>query len=207
MHIPVSGYVKGIAMIVDINEFELLVERGWDENPGLFVKDVLYGGIQAVEKNDGEVVAFMGDAFLAVLPTPEACGTACLEIARDVRKTCEYIADVQKDNPNAWQFVPGGVGLKIAIERGTMDVAKIESRFAGTQRLMVGPCVNYAARIAEAGAGNRCHLGPNVAADWPYAPLSRRLETSGKHAGRTYTYYAFDMSDVWGSSVDSGVST
>ena len=31
MHIQVSGYVKGIAMIVDINEFELLVERGWDE--------------------------------------------------------------------------------------------------------------------------------------------------------------------------------
>lgn len=83
-------YIDGIAMIVDVNGFESMVSKGWDDNVGLFVRDILIGGVGIVERNFGEVVAFMGDAFLAILPEPTSAGNACLQIADDLRRMNEY---------------------------------------------------------------------------------------------------------------------
>ena len=197
MDLTDGGGIDAIAMIVDINEYELLVERGTEDDLSQFTRDVLVGGVAAVEKNGGEVVAFMGDAFLAVLPTPKSCGLACFAIAKDLKEQCDYFADVRHGHPEIMPFLSDGVGIKIAIESGKMDVSAIGTRFMGQQRLLAGSCINYAARIAEAGTGNRCHLGPRVAAEWPYGPISERHEMTAKHAGKTYYYHVFDLSDIW----------
>jgi len=197
MHLPESGGLHGIAMIVDINEYELLVERGSSDDISQFARDVLIGGVAAVEKNDGEVVAFMGDAFLAVMPTPSSCGLACFQIAKDLKSQCEYFAEVRRGSSEIMPFLTDGIGMKIAVESGDIDVSTIRSRFMGEQRLLAGNCINYASRISQAGSGNRCHLGPRVAPEWPYGPISERHQMTAKHAGKTYSYYVFDLSEIW----------
>jgi class 3 adenylate cyclase len=173
-----------------------MVSRGWDDNVGLFVRDVLIGGIKAVEENGGEVVSFVGDAFLAVVPDPMSAGDACMAIAKDLRNMNEYIAREQRDHPNVWSFAPGGAQLKIALEIGTMEINRISSRFLGDQTLLTGTPINYAARISSAGEGSRCVLGPELAKVWPYSPLNGPFEHPGKH-GLKHTFFEFDLTDVW----------
>jgi class 3 adenylate cyclase len=196
MQLPKHGYVEAVAMIVDINRFESMVSKGWDDNVGLFVRDVLIGGVTIVEKNLGEVVAFMGDAFLAVLPDPSRAGHACLQIAKDLRKINEYVSLAQEESANAWSFATGGCGLKLALEIGIIEVNTITSRFLGEQALLTGRNINYAARISSASEGNRCVIGPELAKVWPYGPLEGPYEYIAKHNLKC-AYFKFEMSDIW----------
>ena len=122
--IPENGSIEAFAIIVDINGFTSMV--GKDESGAIaqFVRDVLAGSIDAIEKEEGEIVSYMGDAILGVLPTVESVVRACIGIARDLDKTCEYICD---DN-DLWPFALGGPSLKISVEYGQLDVSSI--RFA-----------------------------------------------------------------------------
>ena len=146
MQLPKHGYVEAVAMIVDINRFESMVSKGWDDNVGLFVRDVLIGGVTIVEKNLGEVVAFMGDAFLAVLPDPSRAGNACLQIAKDLGKINEYVSLAQEESANAWSFATGGCGLKLALEIGIIEVNTITSRFPVSYTHLYSFCMRCTSR-------------------------------------------------------------
>jgi class 3 adenylate cyclase len=196
--IPKSGVLNAFAMIVDINGFVLMVERSSGNTIAQFTRDVLIGGVEAVERNGGAVVGFMGDAFYAVLPNSEATFKACVGIAKDVDVQCEYISRAQRAEGELFEFAPGGPSVKIGIEYGWLEVSQIRSQRIGEQPLVIGPAVNHAARILEAGEGNRCHLGPaafnNGLSDFrPDGPWS----VSGKRGEAQYTYYELDLSDIW----------
>ena len=75
---------SAIALIVDINGSAAMVRAPTRTLLADFTRDVLAGGIQAVEDSGGAVVAIMGDAFLAVLPDVSATAQACVMIARDL---------------------------------------------------------------------------------------------------------------------------
>lgn len=61
LRIPRSGSISAFAMIVDINSFTQLVRTSNDGIVSQFTRDVLRGGVAAVEEEGGEVVGFMGD--------------------------------------------------------------------------------------------------------------------------------------------------
>jgi len=55
------GIVDAFAIIVDINDFTVMVTKDMCNMRAQFIRDILGGGIAAIEKAGGEVVAFMGD--------------------------------------------------------------------------------------------------------------------------------------------------
>lgn len=97
--IPELGIIKAFAMIVDINHFTRMVAEDYTGMIAQFVRDVLSGPIAAIERYDGEVVGYMGDAILGILPTGDGTASACFDIAKDLDCQCEYISNHQKDSP------------------------------------------------------------------------------------------------------------
>src|SRR5258708_40288527 len=71
-------------IIVDINGFTGMVERSEGNLIAQFIRDVLSGGIGAVEESNGLVLGFMGDAFFGVLPAVERTFEACVLIAKNL---------------------------------------------------------------------------------------------------------------------------
>jgi len=200
MDFPVNKSFEAFALIADINGFTKMVREG-DDLVGQFTRDILVGGVNAVESANGEVVAFMGDAFLALLPTASHVIEACIRIATDIDAQCEYISNRQQENPELWAHAPGGPSMKIAVEFGWLETVEIESRCLGTQSLIVGEAINIASRISAAGRGNRCLIGPEA---------ERRIRTSdfavdldgprtfrGKKPGGPFTYFELDLGEYW----------
>ncbi len=193
--IPKNGTLKAFVMIVDINEFAMMVEN----DSGMIAqdtRDVLSGGVAAVEKFNGEVVGFMGDAFMAILFDPEDVFHSCVRIAKDLDRVCEYISDGQEECPDFFPYVKGGPSLKIGIEYGHFDVSTIHSRFLGEQAHIIGQATVHATRIGNAGVGNRCHIGPNAAALLNYH-LEGPYEVKGKLHEGDFVYYELDLGDIW----------
>lgn len=198
LHLPTSGHFSAFAIIVDINGFTGMVAQSNGNLIANFVRDVLIGSVSAIEKAGGEVVGFMGDAILGVLPDIEAATQACFVIAKDLNAQCEYISSSQEESSDCWGFAPGGPSLKIAIEYGWLDVTEISSRALGNHRLIIGSAINRAARILNAGKGNRCHIGPNAAEHGfsDYA-LSGPYTVAGKDGEPDYDYFQLDLSHIW----------
>jgi class 3 adenylate cyclase len=65
--IPENGCINAFAIIVDINGFTSMVAKDDSGMTAQFVRDVLAGTIDAIEKEGGEIVSYMGDAVLGVL--------------------------------------------------------------------------------------------------------------------------------------------
>ena len=200
MILPKNGSIEAFAMIVDINGFTPMVS-GSTKSDGVaqFVRDVLSGGIDMIQKHGGSVVSFMGDAFLAILDSPDSVYMSCAGIAKDLDRLCEYISEHQKEYPDDWYYAKGGVGLKIAIEYGWINISTIYSDLLGQQRLLIGPPINYASRILHAEVGNRCLVGPDAMNShgmnqWMFnGPYSMK----GKHGKGDYVYWKLDLGDIW----------
>ena len=195
--IPSSSSFTAYAMIVDINKFTIMVA---DADGGIAqdTRDNLAGAVQAVEAAGGEVVGFMGDAFLAFLDSAEAVFAACCGIAQDVDKTREWISQCQDTNPGSWEHMKGGPGLKVSVELGRIDVSEIWSKFLGQQRLFIGLPINYAARIGSYGTGCRCLVGPTAASEIKKMyELTGPFHVEGKKGESPYTCYRLDLSDIW----------
>jgi class 3 adenylate cyclase len=191
-------YVDCVALVVDINGSEKLIAAGEDGLTAQFFRDLLSGGIAAVEENGGSVISFTGDGFVGVLPTEDAAAHASWSIARDLRKTREYLQGCRTDNfPDAWPQLDIGVSLKIAIERGSLEVSTIYSKFLGEQPYLVGPPTVYASRISAFGEGDRCVVGPKAAANWPYTGLEGPYKGKLKYKDVTYEYFFYDLEDLW----------
>jgi len=196
--LPTRGLFEAFAIIVDINGFAGMVAESDRNLIADFVRDVLVGSIHAIEEAGGEVVGFMGDAVLGVLPDAESAAQACFVIAKDLDSQCAYISNAQKENPDNWSFAQGGPSLKIGIEHGWLSVSEIASRALGTHRLFIGSAINHAARILAAGKGNRCLIGPsaeehgfsNYALVGPYS-------VAGKEGEPGYEYFQLDLSSIW----------
>ncbi|MGO9020618.1 MAG: hypothetical protein ACLQVJ_19940 [Syntrophobacteraceae bacterium] len=195
--------IEAYAMIVDINGFSQIVRACVVGGVAQDVRDILAGPIGVVEASGGEVVAFMGDAFLGIIENDDQLLEACCGIAKDIDRTCEWISDAQRQIQSDWSHMPGGPSLKIAIEYGMLDVSSIESRFLRQHTLLIGEAINYASRIARFGEGNRCVLGrvagarmaKVVAADYLEGPY-RHVLTGKEHEGE-YEYYFLDLGDIW----------
>lgn len=192
-----KDYLDCVALVVDINGSEKLIGAGADGLTAQFFRDLLAGGIDAVEKCNGSVISFTGDGFHAVLPTEKDAAHASWHIAKDLRKTREYLSDKCDDGSSVWPQMDIGVGLKIAIERGILEVSTITSTFLGQQPFLVGEPTVYASRLLAFGKGDRCLVGPKAAANWEYAGLDGPYKGRGKHKGLTYEYYFYDLDDLW----------
>lgn len=192
--IPKTGSISAFAMIVDINGFTGMVAKAEGESIAQFTRDVLVGGIGAVERYGGEVVGLMGDAFYALLSDADEVFMCCVEIAKDLDRQCEYISE----SPELFSFSPGGPGLKIGIEYGALDIAPIQSNYLKEQNLFIGTAVNYASRITAAGKGNRCLMGP-MAATQGLNNYSHRgpFTVKGKAGEKRYTYFELNLDDIW----------
>jgi class 3 adenylate cyclase len=202
--IPDNKLLRAYAVIVDINNFATMVRdtvEGW--SGGLliaqFTRDTLSGAIAAIESNEGQVVGIMGDAIFGVVPEGSHIFAACVAIAKTVDRACEYLSDHQREFPQDWHYAPGGPSLKIYIEFGWMDVSTITTRHLGTQKLLIGPPINYASRIGRAGTGNRCLLGPVAAQMTDLAQYSPRgpFRIGGKDPEQDYIYYEVSLGDIW----------
>ena len=200
LNIPKDGHIEAFAIIVDLNQFTVMVSKAEKEGALIaqFTRDALYGAIREIEAQGGEVVGFMGDAVLGIIQDGEGAAIACFGIAKDLDRQCEYISDAQSSRDRNWPFAPGGPSLKIAIEYGSMDISTISSRLLGEQRLLIGSPINYAARISAAGEGNRCVIGP-VAAKKEFSSytLDGPHSIRGKRGEPAYKYYFFPMDDIW----------
>jgi class 3 adenylate cyclase len=201
LNIPSIGHIDAYAMIVDLNQFTSMVAKAEevDDLIAQFTRDALSGPIMEIEAEGGEVIAFMGDAILAVIPDHgDSVVKACFGIAKDTDRQCEYISNIQSDSKDVWPFAPGGPSVKVSIEYGRLDVSTIQSRFLGEHRLLIGSPINYAARINAAGKGNRCIVGPRAA---QLAFSSYGLDgpqwVKGKRGEQSYEYYLFSMGDIW----------
>lgn len=181
-------------MVVDINGSEKIISANEQQLMAQFFRDLLAGSIKAVEDAGGSVISLTGDGFVSVFPSEEAAGLACFGIARDMRKTREYLAS---GGPAVWPALKHGIGLKIGIERGYLSASTISCDFLGEQPYLVGPPTVYATRIMGFGKGDRCVVGPRAAAHWPYSRLDGPLEGKIKHQKISYTYYFFDLEDFW----------
>lgn len=201
MEISKNGYVTAFAVIVDINHFTKMVSDSEGNGIAQFVRDVLSGGIEAAEKEQGEVVGFMGDAFLALLPDAESFVRFAIGTAKNLYEQCEYISRNQAEVPELWDFARGGASLKIMVEHGTIDVSDIWSKALGKQRLFIGDAINFAARLGAAGEGNRCLLGPVAAKLVEEAGygLEGPWTINGKSHEGDFDYYEFDLGDIWRS--------
>lgn len=192
-------WIDAFAVIVDVNRYATMVKNADGDMVCQFVRDVLAGAVGAFEQADGKVVAFMGDAFLGVIGTVEEFYLACMHIAKNLDRQCEYISNAQQENPFNWPFAPGGPSLKITAEYGSIEVSQIESRFSGRHWLLAGNPINYAARIAKAGQGNRCLLGPVAArkVDAVYSGVEGPHRIRGKKGEGRFRYYRLDLGDIW----------
>jgi len=198
--LPKIGHIEAFAMIVDLNGFTPMVEKAVCANDSIaqFTRDALAGAIFEIEAQGGEVVAFMGDAILGILPDGDSAVGACFGIAKDLDRLGEYISGSQSDCKDMWAFAPGGPSLKISIEYGRMDVSTIGSRLLGAHRLLIGSPINYAARICKAGKGNRCIIGPEAAKKgFSQYTLDGPHKVDGKRGESKYEHYFFDMGDIW----------
>jgi class 3 adenylate cyclase len=199
MNIPGIGTIEVFAMDLDINGFTNMVSKTTRSDfIAQFVRDILSGGVETVERHGGSVVSFMGDAFLALLDDAESAYKAVVGIAKDLDRQCEYISDFQRTHSNDWAFAPGGPSLKIGIEYGWVDISTIQSISLGTHLLAIGPAINYAWRITGAGMGNRCHVGPKAMeqgfSQWRnFGPYS----TKGKAGEDAYQYWQMALGDIW----------
>jgi len=210
MDLPKIGTVEGFAFIVDVNSFTTMVAKtSKSDSIAQFVRDFHSGGIGIIERNNGSVVSFMGDAFLAILENVDSVYHSCIGLAKDVDRQCEYISTHQREFPEDWHYSQGGPSLKIGIEYGWIDISTIHSELLGTQRLLIGPGINYACRIASAGEGNRCHVGPKAMEKgmdqwWNEGPY----KTEGKTGEGEYTYWSMELGDIWRSGkINSGEDT
>ena len=199
MDLPKNRGVSAFAVIVDINRYTKMVSDADGDLIAQFVRDFLDGGISAIEKQNGEIVGFMGDAFLALVPDANAFALSVFAIAKDVDRHCEYLSDNQREDPSLWSFAEGGASLKITAEYGWLDSSTIGSRFLGEQHIFAGNAINHAERIGAAGEGNRCMLGPaaaklveaeGYALDGPYF-------IDGKPHETRFEYHEFDLGDIW----------
>jgi hypothetical protein len=85
VNLPKIGTIEAFAMIVDINGFTTMVSKSTiSESIAQFVRDILSGGTGVIQKNNGAVAGFMGDAFLAVLDNADSVFKSCAGIAKDV---------------------------------------------------------------------------------------------------------------------------
>jgi len=186
--------ILAFAMIVDINGCTRIVAKADGESIAQYTRDVLQGGIAAVENHGGEVVGFMGDAFYALLFDANDVFECCAELAKDLDKQCEYISG----STGLYSFSPGGPGLKVGIGYGSLDVSTISSNYLNGQKLFIGSAVNYASRITSAGKGNRCLFGPE-AAKHGLANYSHRgpFKVRGKRGEKPYTYFELNLDDIW----------
>ena len=79
-------------------------------------------------------------------------------------------------------------------------MSDIHTTFMGNQFLVVGPAVIYACRIAAAGKGNRCLIGPN-AVKFGLDNYGHRLlgpfNIEGKSGEPIYEYHELDIGDYW----------
>lgn len=194
--IPDSAF----AAIVDINGFTRMVTdsaiRVDAPYMATFIRDVLWGSVRAVEESGGEVVGFMGDAILALLPDADSTISACIGVATDIRKQCEYFEEGHRDNPEWLPWARGGVSLKIGVEYGRLSESTISSRFLGEQSLFISKAINHAARILNAGTGNRCLFGPEaVKAGLRDYDLDGPYTVKGKPGEPEYEYFLFDLSE------------
>lgn len=196
--LPSNGLIDAFAIIFDINGFTGMVAAGDRSLIADFVRDVLAGSIYAIEEAGGEVVGFMGDAVLGVLPDAESAAQACFVIAKDLDNQCAYISSAQKKNPGNWCFAPGGPSLKIGIEHGVISVTEIKSRALGAHRLIIGSAINHASRILAAGKGNRCLIGPSaVEHGFSNYALAGPYSIAGKDGEPDYEYFQHDLSSIW----------
>lgn len=197
-HLPTTGNFEAFAIIADINGFTGMVAQSDRNLIADFVRDVLVGSIHAIEEAGGEVVGFMGDAVLGVLPDAESAAQACFVIAKDLDSQCEYISSAQEESSDNWNFALGGPSLKIGIEHGWLSVSEIESRALGKHRLIIGSAINHAARILAAGKGNRCLIGPNAAQHgFSNYALTGPYSVAGKCGEPDYEYFQLDLSSIW----------
>jgi class 3 adenylate cyclase len=188
---------KAFAIIVDINQYTQLVSNAESSNMLLaqFIRDLLSGSIQAVEKNNGLVVGLMGDAFLAFIESSEDVFGACVAIANDVDKVNEYLC-VTKFLPPSIQ----GIKIKIGVEFGYIDVADISCQFLGKQKLFASTAINFASRISDGGNRklNRCLIGPIAASNGlDRYVLDGPFQLKGKSGEQPYKYYNLDLDDIW----------
>ena len=203
MELPKHGNVSAIAVVVDINHFTKIVRDASEAVEGAivaqFVRDVLSGGISAIQDQGGEVVGFMGDAILGLLSDAQSFFLAAVTIARAVDRHCEWVSRHQQEDSFAWSFAHGGASLKITAEYGSLNVSTIHSRLLGEQRLFIGDAVNYAARIGAAGEGNRCLLGPQAAQLVTAAGygLLGPYKVGGKCHEGEFEYYQLELGDIW----------
>lgn len=199
MEFPKSGSIEAFAVLVDINHFSAMVRNDCEGLVAQFARDLLSGGISAIEGEGGEVVGFMGDAILGLLPNAEAFFRAAVMIAKDLDRHCEWVSDAQSEESNNWSFAPGGGSIKIMAEYGLLKVSTISSRFLGEHRLFVGNAINYASRLGKGGEGNRCLLGPEAAKRVMEAgfQLYEPQTVHGKPHEDTFEYYELDLSDIW----------
>ena len=190
--------ITAFAMIVDINAFTKIVETA--ENKGFlvanFISDLLCVSIECVEKAEGLVVAFMGDAFLAIFESADQVLQACSGTAVHVDKVNDYF----NSESGSFPITKKGFKLKIGIEYGVIDTSDIQSKFLGKQKLFIGSSINYASRITGGGkkTNNRCLFGPKALA----AGLDRwshegPFKMNGKKGEREYEYYSLDLDDIW----------
>jgi len=187
-----TGSFECLALVVDINASERLLAVDEWEGTAQFFRDLLYGSVRAIEDAHGSVINFIGDGLTAVLPSEEDAGMACMAIAHDLRKTRDYLVS---NGPEAFPQLKVGVGLKMGIERGRMQVSSISSKFVGAAPYFFGEPAVYATRISRFGRGDRCLIGPKAAANWPYGPLDGPFVRQRRTF--TYEYYSFDLGDLW----------
>lgn len=98
--LPLSkiGHVEAFAMIVDLNGFTPMVEKAECANDSIaqFTRDALAGAIFEIEAEGGEVVGFMGDAILGILPDGDSAVKACFGIAKDTDTRMRRFRDESK---------------------------------------------------------------------------------------------------------------
>lgn len=201
MNIPKSGWFYAFSVIVDINSsVKLVAENTLPGGIADYMADVLGGAITAIEKSGGSVIGIMGDAIFGIVDTADAVVVACATIAKDVNRQREYLTGTDYESA-----VPTLPGLKIGVEYGQLNVSKISSNAMGELPFCIGGGTNYAARIADAGVGNRCNIGP----DAMKAGLDQYIIDDGpgwiegKSGEGTYTYWKLDLSDIWIEGDDS----
>lgn len=200
--IPKTGRIEAYAMVVDINNFTSAVMNDCSGMIAQDTRDVLEMCVEDVERHDGEVIGFMGDAFYALLFDPEDVFHACCAIAKTIDRTCEYIAST-----GAYEHSPGGPSIKIGVEYGSFETSTICSRFLGEQRHVIGFPTIYATRIGNAGVGNRCHLGPKAAEMCSYG-LKGPYTITGKVNEPEYVYYELILDDIWrAGEIEEGEDT
>ncbi|MGC4037957.1 MAG: adenylate/guanylate cyclase domain-containing protein [Chitinophagaceae bacterium] len=191
--LPRGGTFSAFAMIVDINGFGKLAFSDF-QGIAQFTSDVLIGGIYCVERNGGQVVGFMGDAFYAILHDPEKVFACCSEIAKDMASQYDDFASSQMTFP----FSPKNIGLKIGVEYGVLDTAQIYSKFLDEQLIYTGRPVTYAARILTAGKGNRCLIGPEAYKQGVKKWIKERPRfIKGKEGETGYKYYVLNLDASW----------